>query len=220
MRAIWGAILAAAIFGSEAGAMERSGSLPDARPAISTPAPHADPTPRQAYAPAGAQTSVPIGWVEFCQRAENAGDCNVESMPARLAALTPRLWREVERINREINARVEPVSDLDNYGVEEFWAYPGDGKGDCEDYVLQKRRRLLQAGLPRQALLITVVRDTQNEGHAVLTLRTSHGDFFLDNKRNEIRPWFASGYRLIKRQSAEDPNVWIDLRVAPALARQ
>lgn len=42
---------------------------------------------------------------------------------------------------------MKPVSDLDNYGSEEVWAYP-EGSGDCEDYALEKRKRLSGAGLP------------------------------------------------------------------------
>ena len=37
-------------------------------------------------------------------------------------------------------------------------------------------------GWPESKLLITVVRDENNEGHAVLTVRTDEGDFILDNR--------------------------------------
>jgi hypothetical protein len=50
------------------------------------------------------------------------------------------------------------------------WSYPDDGYGDCEDYVLLKRRMLTQSGWPREALLVTVVRNEKDEGHAVLTV--------------------------------------------------
>jgi Bacterial transglutaminase-like cysteine proteinase BTLCP len=33
----------------------------------------------------------------------------------------------------------------------------------------------------------------------------------LDNLSDEIRPWDATGYSYVKRQSQEDPNVWLDL---------
>ena len=42
--------------------------------------------------------------------------------------------------------------------------------GDCEDYVLLKRRMLIQSGWPREALLVTVMRNEQDEGPAVLTV--------------------------------------------------
>jgi predicted transglutaminase-like cysteine proteinase len=33
----------------------------------------------------------------------------------------------------------------------------------------------------------------------------------LDNLSDEIRAWDATGYRFVKRQSQEDPNVWVGL---------
>jgi predicted transglutaminase-like cysteine proteinase len=105
--------------------------------------------------------------------------------------------------------------------VVERWNYPDDGYGDCEDYVLLKRRMLMQAGWPRQALLITVVRDKRGDGHAVLTVKTDKGEFILDNQNEEILLWSDTGYRFVKRQSQNDPNNWLALgdgRPAPATA--
>src|SRR5216684_4346526 len=82
---------------------------------------------------------------------------------------------------------------------------------DCEDYVLLKRRMLMEAGWPREALLITVVRETSGDGHAVLTVRTDRGDFVLDNQNAAIVLWSESGYRFVKRQSQSDPNIWVSL---------
>ncbi|MBV9705214.1 MAG: transglutaminase-like cysteine peptidase, partial [Methylobacteriaceae bacterium] len=48
-------------------------------------------------------------------------------------------------------------------------------------------------------------------GHAILTVRTDHGEFVLDNLSSEVRPWDATGYRFVKRQSQEDPNVWVSI---------
>ncbi len=70
---------------------------------------------------------------------------------------------------------------------------------------------LMQAGWPREALLITVVRDKKGEGHAVLTVKTDKGDFVLDNQNQEVLSWAETGYRFVKRQSQSDPNVWVAL---------
>src|SRR5262245_2310943 len=78
-------------------------------------------------------------------------------------------------------------------------------------YVLLKRKMLMQAGWPRQALLITVVRDEQGDGHAVLTVKTDKGEFILDNQNEDVLLWSETGYRFVKRQSQDDPNVWIAL---------
>jgi predicted transglutaminase-like cysteine proteinase len=147
--------------------------------------------------------------VQFC--GDNPADCKVDTLPARVAKLDTRAWRELARINREVNDAVEPMSDLEHWGTLEKWSYPTDGKGDCEDYVLEKRKRLMEAGWPRQSLLITVVRDKKGDGHAVLTVRTDRGDFVLDNQEARVKGWTDTGYTFVKRQSAEHPNKWVSL---------
>jgi predicted transglutaminase-like cysteine proteinase len=105
--------------------------------------------------------------------------------------------------------------------VVERWSYPDDGYGDCEDYVLLKRRILIQSGWPREALLVAVVRDKDGDGHAVLTVTTDKGDYVLDNQTEKILLWSETGYRFVKRQSQSNPNVWVsldDLRPAVATA--
>ena len=161
------------------------------------------------YAAIGDITRPPIGWVEFC--AEHASECKVAPSEPRNVVLTLRLWRDLARINQAVNANIKPMTDLEHYGVVEKWAYPDDGYGDCEDYVLLKRRMLMEAGWPREALLITVVRETSGDGHAVLTVRTDRGDFVLDNQNAAIVLWSESGYRFVKRQSQSDPNIWVSL---------
>ena len=126
--------------------------------------------------------------------------------------LTPARLLELDRINRMINREVKPATDVELHGVEEYWTYPdARKKGDCEDYVLLKRRVLIEQGWPMSALLITVVRDDRRDGHAILTVRTSQGDFVLDNKTDEIKPWHRSGYDFVMRQSYLNPRVWMSL---------
>jgi predicted transglutaminase-like cysteine proteinase len=151
----------------------------------------------------------PIGWVEFCN--EHPKDCTAQPSPPRDVVLTPKAWRDLVRINAWVNDTITPVTDLEHWGVVERWSFPDDGKGDCEDYVLLKRRMLMQAGWPREALLITVVRDAKGEGHAVLTVRTDRGDFILDNQAEDILLWSDTDYRFVKRQSQSDPGVWVAL---------
>jgi predicted transglutaminase-like cysteine proteinase len=155
------------------------------------------------------ETLPPIGWVQFC--GENVVDCQVETLAAQVARLDTRAWRALVRINRDVNDTIEPVSDLEHWGTLERWSYPTDGKGDCEDYALEKRKRLLNAGWPRQALLITVVRDKKGDGHAVLTVKTDRGDFILDNQEARIKAWTETGYKFVKRQSEQHPNRWVSL---------
>jgi predicted transglutaminase-like cysteine proteinase len=154
-------------------------------------------------------TLPPIGWVQFC--GENPSECQLPVLAARPAKLDDARWKQLVRINRDVNDEVEPVSDLEHWGTLERWSYPTDGKGDCEDYVLEKRKRLIDAGWPRQSLLITVVKDKKGDGHAVLTVKTDRGDFVLDNQETRIKAWTDTGYRFIKRQSEQDVNKWVGL---------
>jgi len=151
----------------------------------------------------------PIGWVEFCT--EQPNECASTASTPRDVLLTTRTWKDLVRTNKWANDTIKPVTDLEHWGVVEKWSYPDDGYGDCEDYVLLKRRMLIQAGWPREALLITVVRDKKGEGHAVLTVKTDKGEFILDNQNPEILAWLDTGYRFVKRQSQSDPNIWVSL---------
>jgi predicted transglutaminase-like cysteine proteinase len=148
----------------------------------------------------------PIGYLQFC--ASFPQDCVAKPATPEPVQLTRRTFRELDRVNRLLNARIQPQTDQELYGTAERWTYPGQ-YGDCEDYVLAKRKLLLESGFPRQALLITVVRDTKGEGHAVLTVVTDRGDIVLDNQNEEILPWTKTGYRYVKRQSEIDPNNWV-----------
>jgi predicted transglutaminase-like cysteine proteinase len=160
------------------------------------------------YAAVGAETSVPYGWVDFCGRRPE--QCEVDRLAAVDVRLTEETWSRLDRINRDVNAAIEPVSNFDHWGTMlDHWDYPVDGKGDCKIYALFKRKKLLDEGFPRQALLMTIVRDLEGQGHAILTVKTDRGEFVLDNLSNEIRPWNATGYRFVKRQSQEDPNAWV-----------
>ncbi|MTH99416.1 transglutaminase [Roseibium sp. RKSG952] len=150
--------------------------------------------------------NAPIGHQQFCADYRPACD-QVTDVP-KIVPLSQKRWDELIAINRHVNQRIEPTTDAELWGRPEFWAYASLGAGDCEEYVLEKQRALVAAGWPLSALLITVVKDLDNSGHAVLTVRTSLGDLILDNKAQAVLPWYATPYRYIKRQSATVPSAW------------
>ena len=159
---------------------------------------------------AGTATSVPYGWVDFCGR--HAEECNVDELPAAEIQLNSKANHDLSRINQQVNAFIQPVTNLEHWGTMlDHWDYPTDGKGDCKIYALYKRKLLMDMGYPRQALLMTVVRDLQGNGHAILTVKTSKGDLILDNLNEDIRVWSETGYTFVKRQSQENPNLWLSL---------
>ena len=149
----------------------------------------------------------PIGWTDFCRTYED--DCAVDALGATVARLDAKTARLLDRVNTQVNRAIQPVTDINHWGVVEKWDYAEDGRGDCEDYVLVKRKKLIEAGVPRQSLLVTVVRDKKGDGHAVLTVVTDQGDYILDNQEAAILPWADTGYSFVKRQSAEHPSKWV-----------
>jgi predicted transglutaminase-like cysteine proteinase len=165
----------------------------------------------RAFAAVYGKTLPPIGFVEFCARSKK--NCESNGSASRRLALTADLWKTLKKVNVQVNSAIEPVTDQDLYAVPERWTFPVDA-GDCEDYVLLKKRYLEDLALPSHALLITVVLDEAGDGHAVLTVSTDHGDFVLDNRRNEIIRWAETKYRFLKRQSQEDPRQWVALSEA------
>lgn len=167
------------------------------------------------FAPIGSVTAMPYGWADFCGRRPE--ECRVEALQPEDIVLTSKVARVLKRINTLVNATIEPVSNMDHWGtILDHWDYPTDGKGDCKIYALEKRRELLALGFPRQALLMTIVRDLEGNGHTILTVKTDRGEIILDNMVDEIRGWEETGYKFIKRQSQIDPNVWVS--VGPANA--
>lgn len=158
----------------------------------------------------------PYGFVRFCDG--HPTDCAADSFSndARFEA-TPERLSELDDINRAVNKAIEPATDAEIYGVNELWTLP-QAKGDCEDFALLKRRMLLDRGWPSSALLMTVVRDEKNEGHAILTARTTQGDYVLDNKNDEVKLWTQTPYHYVMRQSYINPRVWVSLDPSDAPA--
>lgn len=149
----------------------------------------------------------PYGFVRFCEQSPQF--CAQRGSGSRFEA-TPQSLSDLDEVNRLVNRSVEPATDNEIYGMSEYWTLPGK-RGDCEDYALLKQKILIERGWPSSSLLLTVVRDEKGEGHAVLTARTSQGDFVLDNKSDDVRLWSRSNYQFVMRQSYLDPKVWVSL---------
>jgi predicted transglutaminase-like cysteine proteinase len=150
----------------------------------------------------------PFGFVQFCERSPT--ECASHGSREPHFTIAASRLSELDEINRLVNARIAPATDMELYGVLEHWTIPTTS-GDCEDYALLKRQILIKKGWPPGALLMTVVRDERGDGHAVLTARTSQGDYILDNKVPDIKLWHQTGYRFVMRQSYVDPRLWMSL---------
>ncbi|MBL0372578.1 transglutaminase-like cysteine peptidase [Rhizobium sp. KVB221] len=157
---------------------------------------------------AGAITSQPIGHYEFCQT--HKSECSVRSTNTVAPRVTEFGWNVVRQINAQVNQDIMPMTDQQIYGRDEVWAYPKE-VGDCEDFVLLKRKMLMERGFSAADLLVTVVRKRDGEGHAVLTLRTSDGDYVLDNLEDTVKLWSETPYRYLKRQASFNTGRWVTI---------
>ena len=160
------------------------------------------------------ELSAPFGWRDFCRKF--ARECDDQLVGPSYVELTADVWQTLRNVNEAVNRDIQPVSDLEHWGVAESWDIPTDGKGDCEDYALLKRKMLIALKLSPSALLMTIVYNRRHEGHAILTVVTDRGDFILDNQTDTIMGWEQTGYRFIERQSVRNPNIWVRLSDSPA----
>ena len=168
--------------------------------------------------PVGADSAIvygkalpPVGYVDFCGRGE--AECQYRGGRVETLNITTENWDDLVQINRYVNTKIRPVSDMELYHKPDYWTYPVTA-GDCEDYVLLKKKYLVDLGFNPDQLLITVVLDENREGHAVLTIVTNKGDYELDNRRMEILRWDQTGYIYLKRQSQAVANEWVSLQKA------
>lgn len=159
----------------------------------------------------GAQTSQPVGHYHFCKQLPE--ECLSVAATSELP-LTKKRWATITDINQRVNRSIEPFTDFEMHGEEEVWSYAGKStswQGDCEEYVLLKRKMLMEAGIPAGNLLITVVRQPNGDGHAVLTVVFAQGDLILDNLEQRILMWNQTGYQFLKRQSAQNAGRWVSI---------
>ena len=150
----------------------------------------------------------PLAFVRFCM--EYPEDCRAAGdRTAKPLDWSPDLIRRLSAVNAAVNAQIKPRPRPAGPGIERWLVAPA--RGDCNDYAVTKRHRLLAEGLPPSALLLAVVTAPSNEGHLVLLVRTTRRDMVLDNLDGAIRPLPDTRHRLISRQTATDPRRWASL---------
>lgn len=151
-----------------------------------------------AAGPALAGGKAPLGYQLMCLKTpaecKGGGSSTVEATAEVMATL--------KRVNARVNNAITPRNDRD----ADVWTADATS-GDCEDYVLAKRRALIKAGLPASSLRIAYVKTRGGIGHAVLVVKTTRGDYVLDNLNRSVRPLSQMGYRVVSMSGA-DPLKW------------
>jgi len=166
----------------------------------------------------GADVAAPSGFREFCAREPDG--CAGREARSDAAPLVVEAGRKalLQQVNREVNDLIAPDDDARIYGVSEMWVNPladqargarRQARGDCEDYALAKRDRLIALGWAPEALFLAVGYHQSYGLHAVLIARTDEGDMVLDSRTPWIEPWSQTAYVWVKRQLAADSAVWV-----------
>lgn len=139
----------------------------------------------------------PLSMQYFCaqHRSECAGGGRGQ------VTMSPNLMAVLKQINSHVNRSIRPEAD-----TADVWEL-NPTSGDCEDYVLSKRHALIRQGVSAGALRIAYTHTRRGEPHAVLVVRTSEGDYVLDNLTNSVKTLRSSGYN-IRSMSTSNPNSW------------
>ncbi len=151
----------------------------------------------------------PLAFVRFCR--EHPSSCKVRAgtLPSRdgRVVMTPELLSTLEETNQRINRSLGIRMDVNGF---DLWSV-NTLKGDCEDFALAKRAKLLALGWPSSAVSLAVVRTPEGKGHAVLIARTTDGDLVLDNLNTDILAPARTGYAFLSMQDGTRPMGWFAL---------
>lgn len=139
----------------------------------------------------------PLSMQFFC--AKNRSEC--AGGGSSQVTMTPNLMAVLKQVNGHVNRSIRPERD-----TADVWEL-NPTSGDCEDYVLSKRSALIRQGVSAGALRIAYTHTRRGEPHAVLVVKTSQGDYVLDNLTNSVKTLRASGYS-IRSMSSPNPTRW------------
>lgn len=92
-------------------------------------------------------------------------------------------------INNLVNTKIKYMSDIENYGVSDYWAKPEETlkrkSGDCEDIAILKYELLKKVGVPTKD--INVVFTIYNgQGHVYLEVTLNGKIYNLDNINRNV----------------------------------
>ncbi|WP_380057527.1 transglutaminase-like cysteine peptidase [Falsihalocynthiibacter sp. SS001] len=150
------------------------------------------------------QIAPPSGAKALCQTYRWA--CSSTKLEGSKSAISADF---INQINTQINRSYKEISDSQQYRTVEHWALPTARGGDCEDFALMKKHKLIRMGIDPKHLLLATVLDRKRNSHAVLIYRTKNGDFVLDNLTNRIRNWQDTGYIFLRMQDPVNPQRWV-----------
>ncbi|MGA0604090.1 transglutaminase-like cysteine peptidase [Caulobacter sp. KR2-114] len=122
------------------------------------------------------------------------------------------LLEQLQVINAGVNQAVTFTSDIQQYGVDDYWATAREtltsGRGDCEDFAIAKLQLLEALGVSPDSLYLVVARDLDRQAdHAVLAVRAQGRFWILDSAAGVMTAESVRDYRPILTFSAR--HAWV-----------
>lgn len=149
----------------------------------------------------GQPAEAPSGFTQMCARDSQL--CALHQAQTNGAPLPV-----VTAINTDVNRHTVGMSDRESHGVDDFWSRP-NGTGDCEDFAIEKRIRLEQAGVNPDSLFYAVAFVRGMGLHTVLIYRQDGQDYVLDNLSARIEKWQNVHYSWVRYQLPGNPQSWV-----------
>jgi len=149
-------------------------------------------------------TLAPLQFVKFCMNYR--AECDFEGGQQALPS-AERAMEMLRSVNASINEAISPMRKPTDPMTAHWTVSPS--AGDCNDYAVTKRHKLIAMGWPQSALRLAVVLTNGGQGHLVLVARLSDGDVVLDNLSSSVRPWNSPDYEWISMQSSANPRFWV-----------
>jgi predicted transglutaminase-like cysteine proteinase len=129
---------------------------------------------------------------------------SIKDLPAR---------EQIDKVNLYANTK-QYVLDMDNYGLEDYWAvareFLYDG-GDCEDYAVTKFFSLRWLGFQNDDIRIVILQDTNlRVPHAVLAVGIDNDVLIMDNQSQEVLSHRRIAH-YIPLYSVNEQNWWLHM---------
>ncbi|PZU85209.1 MAG: hypothetical protein DI528_12795 [Shinella sp.] len=159
---------------------------------------------RAAFLEEKAAALAPYAFVRFC--VETPGECEPKH-GAEEVGMSTDIAIDIASINKSVNHGIAPRNDRRGRDV---WTL-SPRYGDCDDYAVTKRRKLIEAGLPARSVRLAIGRTPEGQGHAVVIVRTSTADLVLDNRSDAVKRVNEVDLVWIKIESADNPKWWYAL---------
>jgi predicted transglutaminase-like cysteine proteinase len=147
------------------------------------------------------RSTAPFAHVLFCTKSPR--ECMRSKDTPAAIPLDQTRKDELEAVNNQVNRQIRPRND----GGFDTWTL-NPKTGDCEDFAITKRHLLIEKGWPTSVLRLAMGYTSGGEGHLVLIVRATSGDFVLNNLTNEILPYQNAGLSWQMIQSSRDPKIW------------